>query len=212
MQVTGEPEWEADYPHPTHPSFPSKRRDQEGRRPEFRLNKTLWPSGWRTMLLSAPWRNKVYFNWNSAHLHASPVILHKECTIVNFQFPLTKKNENLGFLWGLNGMLQATSSIACYTVGNHFMIGVFIITACDVTFQSAKKTVKSSSSFLQNSSNCKSSIKWCGLWRNSSGLIVAFPFMDYVISSTVFTFWDLVSSSGFFLIHCFFFPPESGSL
>ena len=29
-------------------------------------------------------------------------------------------------------MLQATSSIACYTVGNHFMIGVFIITACDV--------------------------------------------------------------------------------
>ena len=39
------------------------------------------------------------------------------------------------------------------------MIGVIITTACDVTFHSAKKSVKSSSSFLQNSSNGKSSIK-----------------------------------------------------
>ena len=84
------------------------------------------------------------------------------------------------------------------------MIGVIITTACDVTFHSAKKSVKTSSSFLQNSSNCKSSIKQGGLWRNGSGLIVDFPFVDYVISSTVFTFWDLVSSSGFFLSYSLF--------
>ena len=87
------------------------------------------------------------------------------------------------------------------------MISTIIITACDVTFYSPKKSVKSPSSFLQNNSYCKSSIKWCGLWRNSPGLIVAFPLMDYVISSTVFTFRDLVSSFGFFsvLFTVFFF-------
>lgn len=120
-------------------SDPPQLSQQEARprwrRSEVSLNKTLWPSGWRTMLLSAPWGNKVYFNWNSAHLHASPVILHKECTIVNFQFPFNQEKWEFGFLvrikWDAAGNL---SSIACYTVGNHFMIGVFIITACGGTF------------------------------------------------------------------------------
>lgn len=198
MFVTEEQEWETDYPYPTQHRFPSRRQNQDGRKEDFQLNKTPGNQDEGQYPL-APQIGIMMFRLKFCSLTCWPSDLGKK-RAVNFQFPWTMKSENVGFLWGLNEILPAISSIACYTVGNHYMISTIIITACDVTFYSPKKSVKSPSSFLQNSSYCKSSIQWCGLWRNSPGLMVAFPLMDYEISSTVFTFRDFVSSSGFFSV------------
>lgn len=111
----------------------------------------------------------------------------------------------------------ACSLSHCLPCGRQANMTGIITTACDVTFHSSQSE-RSPSHFLQNSSNCKSSIKRCGLWRNNPGLIAAFPLMDYVISSMVFTFWDLSVFIWIFfcLIHCFvlffFFSPEPRTL